>query len=170
MRAAATKLARSFGVLPSAVRGGVLSLALTLGAACAPLSGGVEQVTGRSVSLDAPAALRGADLELKAYAAAAWWSALQTEAAEQVLDPSTPPAVKEAIRRVDAAGSPVVLALIGRMQAYSALRAGGADAVEVEAAREGLAGAEAAARASIGALAALVGVSAGAIEGGEHDE
>lgn len=142
----------------------LLALAVPVAASCAPLQAAAERITGRSAALRDLDVLKGAPIELKAYAIAAWWSVLQSEAADLAADPATPEAIRKAVQRIDRAGSPVVLALIDRTEAYVA--AGGSRTRQAEE----LVRAAAAAEGPVTTLAALLGVEAPAFDGASDRE
>lgn len=90
---------------------------------CSALDDAARIITGRPVGLERAEQIVNGDLELRAFIAASSWHALQAEGARLAAAPDTPDALREAIRRADAAGTPVMAALTRAAEAYGALAA-----------------------------------------------
>ncbi len=99
---------------------------------CAAINEIAGSVSGRQLDLPDYSILKGADVDVLAFASISMWQVLQAEAVVVMADTATPTSVRRAIRRADTVGSPLMLELSQLAEIYGAFRLAGRDMDEAE--------------------------------------
>lgn len=89
---------------------------------CASLNSTVGAIADREVATLDPSVLKGADIDVLAFAGAGAWRAVQAEAVRLVELEQTPLRLKSAVARADRIGTPLIIELTRLAEAYGALK------------------------------------------------